>query len=84
MHSAELTIIFFDRFAAISLVKLVEEDASFEAPDHLHGVILQNWVGIESTRHFYSAQGHTPGVQLALVCDEFRGPRFDIVRQVWP
>ncbi|GFW24076.1 hypothetical protein TNCV_4951201 [Trichonephila clavipes] len=41
---------FKNRRAASPLLKLVKEEERWEAPDHSHGVLPQNWGGNEPNR----------------------------------
>ncbi|GFW25027.1 hypothetical protein TNCV_3155301 [Trichonephila clavipes] len=60
-------------------------EESWESPDHLQGVLPQNWgkLGqIVLSPIWCSKLLLTAGVYLTLCHDEFRGPRSDTVKQV--
>ncbi|GFX79225.1 uncharacterized protein TNCV_695371 [Trichonephila clavipes] len=65
------------RRAAIHLVRLVEEEERWEAPNHLQGVLSQNWGETELirsvTRMVLKATANDMR-HFALCRDEFRGP----------
>ncbi|GFV88771.1 uncharacterized protein TNCV_3355231 [Trichonephila clavipes] len=69
------------RRPASPLVSLLEEEERWESPDHLKGVLPQNWGGTELKRTVTCLR-LTTCVHLALCRDEFRGSRSDIVKQV--
>ncbi|GFW40132.1 uncharacterized protein TNCV_5118151 [Trichonephila clavipes] len=66
------------RRAASPFVKLVEGEDSWEAPDHSHGVLPQNWCGTEQNRTatciVLKAKAIDRRKNIALSRDEFRGP----------
>ncbi|GFX90814.1 hypothetical protein TNCV_3166451 [Trichonephila clavipes] len=66
------------RQAASHLVKLVEEEERWEAPDHSQVVVPQNWREKEQNRTVtclvLKAKADDWRKTLALSCNEFRGP----------
>ncbi|GFY15982.1 uncharacterized protein TNCV_1286271 [Trichonephila clavipes] len=64
--------------AASALMKLVEGQERWEAPDYLQGVLPQNWSGIELNLTIIcmvlKAMDDDRRKNLAPCCDEFRGP----------
>ncbi|GFV78600.1 uncharacterized protein TNCV_1889061 [Trichonephila clavipes] len=66
------------RRAARTLVRLVEGDERWEAPDHHQGVLSQNWGGTEQnctvTCMVLKAKDNDRRKNIALSHDEFRGP----------
>ncbi|GFU98033.1 uncharacterized protein TNCV_233091 [Trichonephila clavipes] len=66
------------RRATSSLVRLVEGEEKWEAPDHLQDVLSQNWGGTEQNRTVtcmvLKVKANDRRKNLALHRDEFRGP----------
>ncbi|GFV64236.1 uncharacterized protein TNCV_3000011 [Trichonephila clavipes] len=66
------------RGAASPLVRLVEGEERWEAPDHLQGVLPQNWGGTKQNRivtsMVFKAKANNWCKNLALSHDEFCGP----------
>ncbi|GFV45297.1 uncharacterized protein TNCV_2037501 [Trichonephila clavipes] len=67
-----------NRRATIPFVRLVEREERREAPDHLKGVLPQNWGGTEQnhtiTCMVLKAKANDRRKNLPLSRDEFRGP----------
>ncbi|GFU49492.1 hypothetical protein TNCV_1590421 [Trichonephila clavipes] len=73
------------RQAANPLGKLMEGEERWEAPDHLQGVLPENWGGTEPnvlSPVWCSKLRLTTGVHLALYGDGFHGSQSDNVRKV--
>ncbi|GFW40618.1 hypothetical protein TNCV_4824541 [Trichonephila clavipes] len=74
------------RRAASPLVSLVVKNNRGKIPDHLQGLLLQNWGGTEQN-HTAHAQWCsklllTTGVDLVFFRNEFPGPIYDTIRKV--
>ncbi|GFU59362.1 uncharacterized protein TNCV_4198801 [Trichonephila clavipes] len=66
------------RPAASPLVRLVEVEEKWEAPDHFKGVLPQNWGGTDQNRAVtcmvFKAKANDKRKILALSRDELHGP----------
>ncbi|GFU47210.1 uncharacterized protein TNCV_2938571 [Trichonephila clavipes] len=66
------------RRAARPLVRLVEGETRWEAPDPPHAALPQNWAGTEqnssATCRVHKAKANDRRKNFALCCDEFRRP----------
>ncbi|GFX26267.1 hypothetical protein TNCV_948671 [Trichonephila clavipes] len=67
--------------AASPLVRLVEEEESWEVPDYPQGILPQYWVQTEKNRTvaymLLKAKANYRRKNVALSRDEFQGPRSD-------
>ncbi|GFV48839.1 uncharacterized protein TNCV_4269161 [Trichonephila clavipes] len=67
-----------DRRDVSSVLRLLEKEKRWEAPNHPQGVLSQNWSGIKKNRFItcmvLKAKANERHKNMALCRDEFRGP----------
>ncbi|GFW24107.1 uncharacterized protein TNCV_4951511 [Trichonephila clavipes] len=86
MHSRHVSTL-NSRRAASPLVRLVERDERWEAPDHPQSVLHLNWGGSEPNRTVtcmvLKAKTNHRRKNLVLHSDELCGPRSDVTVYQW-